>query len=251
MGLRNGLLAAGRGAIAEIVARIFPYTSLLSLRPISDGRVATFGRSARILDLGCGSGLLLRQLRTAGYTDLTGADPFMKQQVDEPGFRMRRGAAEDLEGPFDIIMMHHAFEHVLDPFATITAIRRLMAPDAVLLLRVPVVGGEAWQTYGGNWGQLDAPLHLWLFSDEGMKRLVARAGFALSLRLWDSEKHQFTLSELRQAGMSIHQGKIAQDWLTQHISPAQDKQFTARAKVLNRAGAGDQASYYMVLAKPS
>lgn len=246
-GLRNAILASGRGDLGGLVSRAFPYQSLLSMRPVFDGRLARLGKDAKILDLGCGSGLLLRQLRAAGYTDLTGADPFMKDELSAPGFRLIRGAAADLGGSYDVVMMHHAFEHVADPLAALDAIRGLLAPGGIVILRVPIVGGEAWRTYGGNWGQLDAPVHLWLFSDEGMEKLGDRAGFRMAMRLWDSNELQFTLSEMRVMGLSPHQGNVANERLAERVTPAQRKRFAKRAREMNRIGQGDQAAYYFTL----
>ncbi|MBK7561864.1 MAG: class I SAM-dependent methyltransferase [Chitinophagaceae bacterium] len=68
-----------------------------------------------ILDVGCGSGMLLGKLYKMGFTDLTGIDPFIKQEQDYGAIKILKKEIDAVDGRFDVVMMHHALEHMADP----------------------------------------------------------------------------------------------------------------------------------------
>lgn len=55
-------------------------------------------------------------------------------------------------------MFHHSFEHIADPFETLCSVRRLLS-SGTCLIRIPIVDSWAWENYGVNWIQIDAPRH--------------------------------------------------------------------------------------------
>src|SRR4051812_110247 len=61
-----------------------------------------------ILDVGCGSGILLKELRNAGFSNLVGIDPFMEKDTEtsEPGFRLLKRDLGAMDGAFDFVMSH-------------------------------------------------------------------------------------------------------------------------------------------------
>jgi SAM-dependent methyltransferase len=150
---------------------------------------------SRILDLGCGGGVLLTRMRSFGYSDLTGADPYAPGEIDAPGFRVRRAELAAVEDRFDLIMMHHTLEHVADPLSTLRAARERLRPGGKVLVRIPLAGSAAHRKYGADWFNLDAPRHLAIPSIAGMERVGARAGLRLLHRGFDSVESGFSASE--------------------------------------------------------
>src|SRR4051812_11429221 len=72
------------------------------------------GRRSRLLDVGSGSGDLVYALSLTGLT-VTGVDPFGTDRAFDTGATLRRATIDDLDDEFDLIMLHHALEHVPDP----------------------------------------------------------------------------------------------------------------------------------------
>ena len=61
----------------------------------------------------------------------------------------------------------------------------------MIVIRIPIAGTHAWQTYGVDWVQLDAPRHLFLHTEDGMRSLAAGAGLQVTAVVHDSTAMQF------------------------------------------------------------
>src|SRR5687767_11124824 len=61
-----------------------------------------------ILDVGCGTGDLLRKLHKMGFKDLTGIDPFIEKEMNIGPIRILKKDISEMTGHFDLVMMHHA-----------------------------------------------------------------------------------------------------------------------------------------------
>ncbi len=192
--LRNRQALEGNGIVAKAVDRFLPNYRLASLRPICGGELcAGDPRALSFADIGCGGGALLREMRELGYRKLTGIDPFMAEPAAEPGFRLIAGTIFEVDDRFDVVMFHHSLEHMTDPVSILRRTRELLAPKGIAVVRVPLAGGFAWRTYGGEWSQLDAPRHLWLFSENGQRRRFRRLAAELNAKR-DGDQATFFLS---------------------------------------------------------
>jgi SAM-dependent methyltransferase len=205
------------------------------------------GFESDILDVGSGSGALLVSLRDDGFRRLTGVDPFL--DANRPalaGITLRRQNIAEIDTQHDLVMMHHAFEHVPDPLSTLQALRRAVKAGHFLLLRIPVVSSFAWRTYGVDWVQLDAPRHLFLHSRTSLGLLAEQAGFQVAHVEYDSTDFQFWGSEQYRRGISLRDLRsYAENPATSIFSPAEIALFRARARELNTAGDGDSACFYL------
>ena len=200
-----------------------------------------------ILDAGCGHGALLLQMRQAGYTRLLGVDPFIESAIDYAnGVRIIRGELADLRGEFDLVMMHHAFEHVPDPAGTLREIARLLAPRGTALIRIPVADSHAWRTYGTNWVQLDPPRHLFLHTHKSMEILAAAARLRIRDVVHDSWGIQFWGSEQYLRDIPLRDpSSVDVDPARSMFTAEELRQFTAHAEALNATGEGDMAAFYL------
>jgi SAM-dependent methyltransferase len=193
-----------------------------------------------VLDIGCGNGLLLNQLRNVGFDNLTGIDPFLAKETATPGFRLLKRDLSTMDGVFDLIMAHHSFEHMPSPRIALADVRRLLKPGGNALIRCPVAGSRAWLEYGADWVQLDAPRHLFIPSMAGFVKLAE----ASRLNLWkvscDSYAFQFFGSELYRRGISLQDGRQGR-----YFSRRMLRQFEERARTLNQTMEGDSACFYL------
>jgi SAM-dependent methyltransferase len=203
-------------------------------------------RSSRILDVGCGRGILLRRLQQDGFTDLTGADPYLEQEVRSPGFRLLKKEIYDLQESFDLVMLHHTFEHMAEPARVFACLASLLRPGRHALIRIPVAGGYAHRKYGANWVQLDAPRHLFLHTPHSIKILAAEAGLELRDTVFDSDGFQFWASEQYVNDIPLRDPRsLNMNPPMRPFSPEQLAAFNDHARRLNATGEGDSACFYL------
>ncbi len=155
-----------------------------------------------------------------------------------------------MDGEWDIITFHHSFEHVPDPSNVLRTVKRLLAPQGVCVLRVPTVPCWAWEHYGTNWVQLDAPRHLFLHSPDSIAVLAANSGLELFNTVYDSTRFQFSGSEKLARGVPLRE-REALNWTAAPKRLWEKWDHGRRAERLNREARGDQAVFYLKHEKPS
>jgi SAM-dependent methyltransferase len=153
-------------------------------------------KSAKILDVGCGSGKLLQDLHYFGYSQTSGADPFIEKDiVYEKGPTIFKKQLSEMAGPYDVIMLHHAFEHMDQPAETLQVIARLLSKEGRAIIRIPVASSYGWRHYGINWVHLDAPRHLFLHTFKSMEILSGKAGLEIADTIHEAEELSISGSE--------------------------------------------------------
>jgi SAM-dependent methyltransferase len=223
----------------DVVGRLL---SALAPYPVGSAR-NWFARTradirARILDVGCGSGELVRDLREAGFPNAVGIDPFVPREVVQAcGGSVRSAWLHETGGEYDVVMMHHVLEHMQDQEGALRDAARLLRPGGHCLVRVPIIPSHAWDRYRENWVQLDAPRHLFVHSERSLTMLAARAGLELECVEHDSTEFQFAGSELYERDLPLAH-------LPHAYSRAQLRRFRRAARRLNIARRGDQAAFY-------
>lgn len=219
-------------------------------RPLWSLRRLRLRPDTRVLDLGCGAGRLLYQLRLAGYAGGVGFDPYLAaDRTYANGLELRRAGLEAAGGGWDAVMLHHAFEHMAEPVEVLRLIRERLAPGGRVLLRLPLADGEAWARYGADWVQLDAPRHLHLHTRRGLAIAAAKAGLRITaidddsyeLQFWGSEQYRRDLPLTSDLGWKAGHGRPI-------FTPEEIAGWRAESARLNRAGRGDQAAVHLVAA---
>jgi SAM-dependent methyltransferase len=104
-------------------------------------RQTKLGRSARVLDFGCGNGAAVSQYIIATGCDYLGVDihePSLNYATTHFGgdqVRFRREISAG--GQFDVIVYSDFLEHVDDPASILQAHTRFLAPDGIIVASVP------------------------------------------------------------------------------------------------------------------
>lgn len=199
-----------------------------------------------ILDVGCGRGHLLHELVSFGFSNLTGVDPFIERDINDNGIRIWKKQLDALDQQFDFIMLHHSFEHMPEPLATLKQLRRLLKDEGHLLIRIPLAGSYAWRKYGINWMALDAPRHLHLHTLKSMKQLADQAGFKVQEVNFDAEGFGIAASEQYLKNIPLMAPESFFVNPTQTIfSDEELESFRKQDEELNKTGEADCAGFYL------
>jgi SAM-dependent methyltransferase len=98
-------------------------------------------RRGRVLDVGCGTGLLAQELArhfaTVLAIDISApmiAIARAKRSAQNIEYRVADASSAEIEGSFDAIVSHTAFHHVKDLAGTLTRLKALLAPHGRFLI---------------------------------------------------------------------------------------------------------------------
>jgi SAM-dependent methyltransferase len=206
---------------------------------------ADLPRRARILDVGAGTGFYLEWLYRSGYRNLHGVDPNLAKGGERSfPFRLERATLDALVArgeSYSFVYLSHSLEHMVDQAHALGLVQKLLAPGGTCCVRIPWTSCDAWERYGAEWVQLDAPRHLYLHSKRSFETVVSSAGFRI-VKLWcDSTGFQFWGSEQYLRDIPLYSDR---SWLVAPersiFSNEQIEEYERQARELNERGRGDQ-----------
>ena len=147
----------------------------------------------RVLDIGCGTGELLDQVRQSGNAHITGVEPSPRAARiarDDRNLDVRTGTLEQVRFPdesFDTVLLSHVLEHLPSPTMTLLEVQRILKPGGIVIIWVPNARSWAATWLGRYWMGWDVPRHLYAFSPSTLHRLLGKT--ALSPEQIVHEKH--------------------------------------------------------------
>lgn len=100
-------------------------------------------KNARIIDLGCANGGLLKELKNLGFENLVGLDPssacveITKNEVDCEAYHMSLFNIDESLGKFDLVILSHVLEHLLNISSTIDKLNHLLKEGSLLYIECP------------------------------------------------------------------------------------------------------------------
>jgi SAM-dependent methyltransferase len=228
-------MATGRGIFGRLINRFRPArTEVVSLASVP------VQETMNILDVGCGRGQLLSILKRAGFDRLAGIDPYLPADVEVlPGLFLRKLSVEQVQEQFDLIMLHHVFEHLQQGEEILGLCRQRLTATGKILLRFPTAESDAWEIYRENWVGLDAPRHLFLHTRHSFDLLAKKSGLKVEQWFCDSTAFQFWVSELYRRGVPLCDASGSTTKPETFFTRAEIQAFNEKSRLANAVHRGD------------
>lgn len=154
------------------------------------------GTRPRVLEVGCGYGDLLAYLAERGC-DVQGVDPDPRASAAGArlGVPIHTGTIESFRcdrASFDVAVLCHSLEHVVDPDSTVACVSRAVRPGGRVVIAVPNGEAAGLAVQGERWMHVSHPLHLWFFDRRNLAALLAGHGFQVDTIYTTSRWHHWT-----------------------------------------------------------
>lgn len=197
-------------------------------------RRVKFNKQMTLLDVGCGPGALVGELRDLGY-HATGIDTEILRDIrDKHGIRVERKSLSEITDKFDVILFRSSLERL--PIETLKLARERVSKNGCIIACIALLGW-AWRTYSTDWAHLNAPRHLVLHSLGSFSLLAKQSEFTIDKVIFDSTEFQFWASDSVQRDIPLLD------------MPAPTRAQRARMRRLmadlNRQQQGDTAQFYL------
>lgn len=148
----------------------------------------------RVLDIGCGEGLLGKRLLEKGVREVVGVElvAHVCKKAEKNLSRVICGDIEEIEelpfeeGYFDCIVLADVLEHLKDPLSVLRKIRKYLDPSGVIVASIPNVRylGVIRMLINGQWRYEDAGIldrtHLRFFAKRDIEDLFTNAGYVIT-----------------------------------------------------------------------
>ena len=140
--------------------------------------------SGKVLDVGCGRGLVLQELSRLGHEcyGIERSHLAASRAKRIPKLQIYTDPLENcgfISSTFDLALLWHVLEHLEEPGRILVQIREILKPGALLVLEVPNFSSWQARAFGKYWFHLDIPRHLYHFSQEGIVLLLKANGYTV------------------------------------------------------------------------
>jgi 2-polyprenyl-3-methyl-5-hydroxy-6-metoxy-1,4-benzoquinol methylase len=138
----------------------------------------------RVLDVGCGRGILPALMRTRGW-DAHGVEisrTAARHAIEELGVPVFVGPLEESDYQdafFDAVVIWHVLEHVQAPRAALAKANAILKPGGLLMIAVPNFDSLQAKVGGPAWFHLDVPRHYFHFRLGVLENLLEEEGFTV------------------------------------------------------------------------
>lgn len=147
-------------------------------------KARTGADGGRLLDIGCGFGFFLREMKNKGWqvegVEISPAGSrYTRDSLNIPVHTQPLEELDIADNVFDVVTLFYVIEHVHDPTKLLTEVNRILKPGGLILLRwphsTPIV--KFLGPFSRKLDLYHTPYHLYDFSPNTMRLLLRCTGF--------------------------------------------------------------------------
>jgi len=139
-------------------------------------------QSLRSLDIGCGSGQLVKAFGRMGF-EAVGLEPSAKaaQWAQSIGLDVRQTPLEEMPAEYyDVVTALHVLEHVRQPSLFIKECSRILRFKGIFVLETPNYGSLRAIRMREQWQPLYPDTHLYQFTPVTLRKMIEMAGLQIA-----------------------------------------------------------------------
>ncbi len=163
----------------------------------------------RFLDIGCSVGFMLEEAQKLGFnSEGIELNEEAVRIAKSKGFKVIKSTLEDAkyeENIFDVIMLNHVLEHILEPNEFMQNIKQLLKKDGILVIGVPNHDALMTRLYRESWYGWGIPEHIWHFNRKTLSYLLSRNNINI-LELIQNGMHYLFSKSLRKNTRAVIAG---------------------------------------------
>jgi len=156
---------------------------------------SNFDKDIKILEIGCGQGLMLKELQNRGY-DVEGLEPSLRASkiAREKKLKIIVGYFPEtkIKEKFDLIIISHVLEHIKNYKKFIKSLEKILKSNGCLLLTQTNYKGLIPKIQKENWYAWVPEQHFWHFIPDGVIFLLNKFGFKKIKLIRSSLVHSLT-----------------------------------------------------------
>lgn len=161
---------------------IFQQFNQILINLISHKMSIPFKTGGKLLDIGCGKGEFLFEMKNKGWETygIELSEVSATYAKEKFGLNIFRGTLEEASYPdkfFDGITLHQVLEHLPDPTLTLLEVRRIIKDKGLIAISVPDASSLDSLIFKENWYPWEVPRHFYHFSPETINLLLEKTGF--------------------------------------------------------------------------
>jgi len=197
---KDGLYVGGCYDVTEKIWHKFiqPLLSILELcklRYLKANKLT----GKRLLEIGCGKGRFLEAAKKRGF-QVYGIEPSPRSFAfasDRLGSSVAPVGLDDLcsvsafPSKYDYVMLWHVLEHLDDPGAVLSRIRKMLVGNGRIVIAVPNFASLQARLGKADWYHLDPPRHVHHFTPESLRMLANGNGFDIDKMFFNSFYQNF------------------------------------------------------------
>lgn len=92
---------------------------------------------------------------------------------------------------FSVITLWHVIEHIPNPQKLLKKLATILEDDGIIVVATPNIASMGFKLAGAKWFHMDAPRHVVLFNEVGIKKLTEKNGF--TVQAVQSDRFEFPL----------------------------------------------------------